>query len=412
MSGTGFDAVAAKIDGYRDDAIALERKLTAIPAISPASGGKGELAKCKAVEEYLRNLGLTQLERIDSPDPEAEGGVRPNLIARIPGASHDRTVWIMSHLDIVPEGDLKKWDSPPFEVRVDGDKVYGRGVEDNQQGIVSSILAAKALLETKTVPAFDVALLFVADEETGSVHGIQYMLKKNKNLFRPQDIVIVPDGGLPDGSMVEVAEKGILWLKVTTQGKQCHGSTPEKGLNAHVAAAHTIVKLRSLYKKFGARNEVFDPPISTFEPTKKEANVPNVNTIPGEDVFYIDCRVLPEYDIAKVFRRVKTICGQIDRKMGTKTAVDIVQRDNAAPPTPVDAPVVSSLIKAIKKVYNVDAKPMGIGGGTVAAHLRRGGAPAAVWARMDETMHGPNEYAILSNLLGDAKVVAHVILQA
>jgi succinyl-diaminopimelate desuccinylase len=412
MSGTVFETVAAKIQGYRDEAIALEQKLAAIPAISPKSGGKGELAKCRAVEEILRGIGLTQLERIDAPDPEAEGGVRPNLIARIPGAAHDRTVWIMSHLDVVPEGDLKKWDSPPFEVRVDGDKVFGRGVEDNQQGIVASILAAKALLETKTVPAFDVALLFVADEETGSVFGIQYMLKKNKDLFRPQDIVIVPDGGLPDGSMVEVAEKGILWLKIVTQGKQCHGSTPEKGINAHVAGAHTIVKLRSLYKKFGARNEVFDPPISTFEPTKKEANVPNVNTIPGEDVFYVDCRVLPEYDIGKVLRRVKTICGQTDRKLGTKTTMEIVQRDNAAPPTASDALVVTSLQKAIKKVYSVDAKPMGIGGGTVAAHLRRGGAPAAVWARMDETMHGPNEYALLSNILGDARVMAHVMLQA
>jgi succinyl-diaminopimelate desuccinylase len=412
MSGTAFETVAAKVDGYRDFAITLEKQLAAIPAIGPTSGGKGELAKCKALEELLRGIGLTQLERIDSPDDKAEGGIRPNLIARIPGTSHERTVWIMSHLDIVPEGDLKKWDSPPFEVRVDGDKVYGRGVEDNQQGIVASVLAARALLETKTVPAFDVAFLFVADEETGSVHGIQYLLKKNKSMFRPEDIVIVPDGGLPDGSMVEVAEKGILWLKIVTQGKQCHGSTPEKGINAHVAAAHTIVKLGSLYKKFNARNEVFDPPISTFEPTKKEANVPNINTIPGEDVFYVDCRVLPEYDIAKVLRRVKTICGQTDRKLGTKTTMEVVQRDNAAPPTPVDAPVVTSLIKAVKRVYGVDAKPMGIGGGTVAAHLRRGGAPAAVWARMDETMHGPNEYALLPNLLGDAKVVLHVMLQA
>ncbi|MBN1772247.1 MAG: M20 family metallo-hydrolase [Deltaproteobacteria bacterium] len=412
MNGTGFDTVAAKIDGYRDEVIKLERLLTAIPALSPKSGGKGELAKCRALEQYLRGMGLTDLTRIDAPDPDAEEGIRPNLIARIPGASNERTVWVMSHLDIVPEGDLKKWDSPPFEIRIDGDKIYGRGVEDNQQGIVASTLAARALLETGTKPAYDVALLFVADEETGSELGIQYLLKKNKGMFRPADIVIVPDGGLPDGTMIEVAEKGIVWIKVTTQGKQCHGSTPEKGINAHVAAAHTIVRLRSLYKKFGARDEVFDPPISTFEPTKKDANVPNVNTIPGEDVFYIDCRVLPQYDIAKVLRRVKTICGQTDRKFGTTTTLDTAQRENAAPPTPADAPVVLSLLKAVQRVYGVQARPMGIGGGTVAAHIRRAGVPVAVWARMDETMHGPNEYAIIPNLLGDAKVLAHVMLQA
>jgi len=412
MSGTEFETVAAKIDGYRDEAIALERTLTAIPALSPKSGGKGELAKCRALETYLRGFGLVELRRIDAPDADAEEGIRPNLIARIPGRSSERTVWVMSHLDIVPEGDLKKWDSPPFEIRVDGDKIFGRGVEDNQQGIVASCLAARALLETGARPAYDVALLFVADEETGSEFGIRYLLKQDPKMFRPVDLVIVPDGGLPDGSMIEVAEKGIVWIKVTTQGKQCHGSTPERGINAHVAAAHTIVKLRSLYKKFAARDEVFDPPISTFEPTKKEANVPNVNTIPGEDVFYVDCRVLPQYDIGKVLRRVKTIGRQTDRKFGTTTTIETVQRENAAPPTPTDAPVVVSLRKAVERVYGVQARPMGIGGGTVAAHIRRAGAPAAVWARMDETMHGPNEYARIPNLLGDAKVLAHVMLQA
>jgi len=412
MSGPEFDTVAARIDGYRDEAIALERTLTAIPALSPKNGGKGELAKCRALEAHLRGFGLTDLRRIDAPDAAAEEGVRPNLIARIPGRSSERTVWVMSHLDIVPEGDRKRWDSPPFEIRVDGDKIFGRGVEDNQQGIVASCLAARALIEAGVRPAYDVALLFVADEETGSEFGIRYLLQRDPQMFRPVDLVIVPDGGLPDGSMIEVAEKGIVWIKVTTQGKQCHGSTPERGINAHVAAAHTIVRLRSLYKKFGARDEVFDPPISTFEPTKKEANVPNVNTIPGEDVFYVDCRVLPQYDIGKVLRRVETIGRQIDRKFGTTTTVETVQRENAAPPTPTDAPVVVSLRKAVERVYGVQAKPMGIGGGTVAAHIRRAGAPAAVWARMDETMHGPNEYARIPNLLGDAKVLAHVMLQA
>ncbi|MDI7268648.1 MAG: M20 family metallo-hydrolase [Myxococcota bacterium] len=412
MSENAFEKVARRIDTYRDEAIALQSRLTPIPAISPKSGGKGELRKCQALEEYLRGLGLTDLERIDAPDPGADEGVRPNLILRVRGASSDRTVWIMSHLDVVPEGDLKKWDSPPFEVRLDGDRIYGRGVEDNQQGIVASVLAVRALGDEGLVPACDTALLFVADEETGSEFGIRHLLKRNPNLFRPQDIVIVPDGGLPDGSQIEVAEKGICWLKIAVQGKQCHGSTPGKGINAHRAAAHMVVKLDGLYRKFAESDPLFDPPTSTFEPTKREPNVPNVNTIPGEDVFYMDCRILPTYKIDKVMRRVRTVARQIDRKLGTTTTVEFAQREDAAPPTPPDAPVVALLAKAIKAVYGVEGIPKGIGGGTVAAHIRRTGCGAAVWARQDETMHGPNEYALLPNILGDAKVMAHVMLQA
>ena len=72
--------------------------------------------------------------------------------------------------------------------------------------------------------------------------------------------------------------------------------------------------------------------------------------------------------------------------------------------------MVTLLERAIKDVYGIEGKPMGIGGGTVAAHIRRRGFPVAVWSRIDETLHGPDEYCLLSNLLGDAKVMAHVFL--
>jgi succinyl-diaminopimelate desuccinylase len=83
---------------------------------------------------------------------------------------------------------------------------------------------------------------------------------------------------------------------------------------------------------------------------------------------------------------------------------------DAAPPTSPEAPVVLALKKAVKEVYHVEGKAMGIGGGTVAAQIRRKGYSAAVWARMDETMHGPDEYCLLDNIVGDAKVFAHLLL--
>jgi succinyl-diaminopimelate desuccinylase len=404
-----FERVAKRIESYSDYVVDLEKRLTAVPALDPSSGGEGEGAKAKVIVEMLGKIGVSEVEVLESEDPRVPSGRRPNIVARIPGRDRSRALWLMAHMDVVPAGELKNWTSDPFVARVDGRKIFGRGVEDNQQGIVSALCLARALLEEKTAPPIDLGLLFVADEETGNKLGIEYLLEHHET-FRKGDLIVVPDGGLPDGSMIEVAEKGILWLKITVRGKQTHGSTPDKGVNAHTAAAHLVVRLEELHSRFAERDPVFDPPTSTFEATKVEAGVPNVNSIPGEHTFYMDTRVMPRTRLDDVLEAVRSIAAEVDAARGTRTEIETVQRQDAAPPTSVEAPVVRSLERAVKAVYGVTAKPMGIGGGTVAAFIRRHGYAAAVWARMDETMHGPDEYCIIDNLLGDAKVFAHILL--
>ena len=90
---------------------------------------------------------------------------------------------------------------------------------------------------------------------------------------------------------------------------------------------------------------------------------------------------------------------------------EVQQRAPAAPPTSARAPVVTAIRRAVKDVYGAQAKARGIGGGTVAAVFRRAGYEAAVWSKIDETAHQPNEYCHIDNLVGDAKVFAHVFLQ-
>ncbi len=271
--------------------------------------------------------------------------------------------------------------------------------------------AAKALRELGVTPPFDVGLILVADEETGSKHGIQFLLKQHGEIFQKGDFIIVQDAGVSDGTMIEVAEKSIFWLKIMTKGKQCHASTPKEGINAHRAAAYLITRLDKLYRLFPQKNRVFEPPISTFEPTKKEANVPNINTIPGDDVIYIDMRILPEIKVDDVFSAIKGMIGEIEHKFGVTISTEPIQREDAAPATPADAPVVKALSAAIKDVYRVKAKPKGIGGGTVAAFFRRYGFGAVVWSKIDEVAHQPNEYTIIDNMVGDAKVFAHLFMQ-
>ena len=213
----------------------------------------------------------------------------------MPGRRPEK-VWVLSHLDVVPPGDISLWHSDPFDLKVEGDRLYGRGVEDNHHGIVSSLMAAKAFLDLGLTPERTVALALVADEETGSHLGLEYLVREHRRLFSDQDLIIVPDAGSEDGTMIEVAEKSILWLRLTLLGQQAHASRPHVGRNTLRACAHVIVALDELQREFSGQNPLFRPPESTFEPTRKEENVGNINTIPGRDVFYLDCRVLPEID--------------------------------------------------------------------------------------------------------------------
>ncbi len=401
--------ILKKIESYRDQMIQLQKDLTAIPALGPENGGQGERKKADFLKEFLKNNGFDNVREYAIEDKRVESGVRPNLAVVIPGKNTKKTLWFMAHMDVVPPGDLSLWNSDPFEVVERDGKLFGRGVEDNQQGLVSSLFAVKTFVDLNITPPVNIGLLFVADEETGSKYGIDGVLRQNPDLFGPEDEFVVPDAGAPDATMVEVAEKGILWLKVTTEGKQCHASTPDEGINAFRAASFLVTRLNDLYKEFDLKDEVFDPPVSTFEPTKKEANVDNVNTIPGKDVFYVDCRVLPQISLEDVKARIAQMAKEIEEQFGVKISLQEVQREDAAPPTPVDAPVVQTLMKGIRQVYNVEPKAMGIGGGTVAAFLRRKGFHAVVWSKLDDLAHQPNEYCVIDNMVGDAKVFGYLI---
>ncbi|MDR2792334.1 MAG: M20 family metallo-hydrolase [Treponema sp.] len=409
------DTTAGCIDTSVPLARELETELTKRPAIAPDSGGEGEIDKCEFLESWLMAHGITRLERFDAPDERAKKGIRPNLVATIPGQQDTQRLWIMSHLDVVPPGELKLWQSDPWTVILKedgtlGPRFVGRGVEDNQQGLVSSVIAALALVKNNITPAYTVKLLFAADEEVGSAYGIHWLLKNKGYLFRKDDMVLIPDGGDPNGESIEIAEKNLLWLKLTTKGLQTHGSRPDQGNNAHLAGAYLAVALyEGLSCAFSAHNPLFEPDYSTFQPTKKEANVPNVNTIPGEDVFCMDMRILPQYPLEDVLTEIGIIKSGIEKRFGVTITWEILQRSES-PATPEDSVFVKKLSKAIEDVYHVETRCIGIGGGTVAAPLRSMGIDAAVWSRIDGVAHQPNEYALIKNILGDAKVMALLMI--
>jgi len=407
---TAYENIFRRIDAYENAMIKMQFDLTAIPAMSPDNGGDGEFEKAQRILSYLNEMDFPDIKQINAPDDRVSSGIRPNLIVNIPGKNPDKTVWILTHTDIVPPGEIGLWNGDPFKCYVKDGRIFGRGTEDNQQDLVASIFAAKAILDEGEIPESSIGLVFVADEETASRFGLSYIVQHEKNPFRKTDIIVVPDSGNEDGTMIEIAEKSILWLRVKTIGRQCHASRPDLGNNAFKAASQLVVLLNELYNIFDASDLFYQPRTSTFEPTKKEPNIPNINTIPGEDIFYMDCRILPQYYLKDVLREIRNKADEIERRFDVSIEITPVQEFQAAPQTAHDAPVVIALQKAVGHVYHVHATPQGIGGGTVAAVFRNNHYPAAVWSKVTHTAHQPNEHCLISNMVGNAKVYAHLFM--
>lgn len=418
------------IEKSADECVALQKLLTSHKALAPENSGDGEWEKCAALEEFLRAHGITNLERFDAPDSRALHGRRPNLIATIPGkkkpvaagslglandsaaslacdsSGASGAIWVIAHMDVVPVGNLADWQSDPWTVVQKDGKLFGRGVEDNQQGLCSAFAAAWAFVANKVQPERTIKLLFAADEEVGSKYGMIWLLKNHPELFNKNDFFVIPDGGDPLGQTIEVAEKNVLWVQFTVSGKQCHGSRPDEGLNACLAANRLSVALyEGLHKKFDARDELFEPATCTFEPTKRDANVAGVNIIPGSDVFCFDCRVLPRYKNEEILEEIKKIVAKEEEVSGAKVSFQLLQNAQSKA-TDKNAPVVKALASAIKEAHGIEAKTIGIGGGTVAAELRNLGYDCVVWSSLDETAHMPNEYCVISNMTRDAKTLA------
>jgi succinyl-diaminopimelate desuccinylase len=406
-----FQRITQRIDSYREAMIELQIALSAVPAVGPENGGDGELLKANLLKDRLIQLGFKNFRHYDAKDLRVSSGIRPNFTTTIEGKNRNKFIWIITHMDIVPPGELRLWSHDPYSAYVKDGHIFGRGVEDNQQDMVASIFAAKAIIDEGLTPANSINLAFVSDEETSSNKGLYYMIDSTDNLFGHDDLIVVPDSGNPEGSLIEVAEKSMLWLCFKTKGKQCHGSNPQLGNNAFFAASHLVIKLAKLKKLFPKSDPLFDPPESTFEPTKKEANVGNINTIPGEDVFCMDCRILPDYDLQDVMTAIQEIVHAIEKKFKVQIEISTAQYVQSAEPTAPDAPIVKALTEAIQTVYNVKAFAGGVGAGTVASYIRKKDYPVAVWSKTNQTAHQPDENCPIDNILGNAKVFAHLFLQ-
>jgi len=398
------DTLAGQIEADRERIVEAMSEMLRIRAVGPDSGGEGEHARAEYLVRLLDRLGLSYYEVFESPDPRVPHGSRPNIVVRLPGRSPGM-ICVVAHMDTVTEGDVSAWKSPPFEPHIAEGRIYARGAEDNGQAIMASLFGLASIVKAGIVPELEICLAFVSDEEHGNAHGIEFLL--SKGLFQKDTLVVVPDHGSSDGSEIEVVEKGIVWVEVEVIGEQTHASTPHEGVNAFEAACRFAISTADcLRNEFSSRDALFDPPFSTFEPTRCESNSSTINTVPGRQRFAFDFRVLPEYPLDDVLARVREIAKAVEEATGAKIKLNSEQRADAAQKTDTSSAIVQRLSKAISLVKPVKPRPVGIGGGTCANPFRREGIDAVVWETVDSVAHDANEYCVVDNLISDTKIFA------
>ncbi|EHP88288.1 M20 family metallo-hydrolase [Methanotorris formicicus] len=409
-----------------EETIRISSNLIKINSVNPTFGGKGEKEKAEYVlnklNEYIKKYNIENHSIKTYNVVDKYGIERPNIVAKF-DFGKEKTLHIISHLDTVPEGDLSLWETNPYEPVVKDGMIYGRGSEDNHKAIVSSFLLLKMIFESNISPKYNLSLIFVSDEEDGSEYGLKYLLDNyEKEIFKKDDLIIVPDFGTPEGNYIEIAEKSILWIKFKIKGKQCHGSMPDDGINADILMFNFANELyKKLYEKYNNKDDIFSPPQSTFEPTVIVNNVENTNTIPGYVEVCFDCRILPDYDVDEVLKFIEEYIDDFKKNIDkylilydkkneddVEIAYEILKKEKSQR-TKEDSTVVLELKDAIKKVLNKEPKLCGMGGGTVAAFLREKGYDTVVWGIGKETAHQPNEHIKIEDLIKMAEIFYEIL---
>lgn len=391
--------------------IKISENLVSLKAMSPDNGGTGEIEKMEYIKKYMSEFGGVMKE-YPIEDKRIKEGYRPNVSFTLEGEDTSKTIWIISHIDVVPEGDISLWKSDPFKLKVENGKIIGRGVSDNHNAIVPSMILYKLISESGIKPPCNYGVFFFADEENGSEYGIGGVIKKYKDAFRKNDLVYVPDMPTEEGNVLEIAEKSIFWLKIKIKGIQTHGSRPDEGVNTHKASAYFITEVEKEAKeKFTAKNELYDYPYSSFEPTMGSNNVTNINTIPGEQNISYDCRILPCYKLEDVFAMFHRVKEKIEKDFNVKIEYQTSQFNQAVEEIKKSSLAYVLIEKAIKNVLGKDSVAIGVGGGTCGYFLRAIGIDAIVCGIGEARAHQPNEYISIGNIIKGTKLYAEILCE-
>lgn len=349
------------------------------------------------VAQRLSEAGLAPLLRESVPG-------RTSLVARVEGTDRSRPALLVhGHLDVVP-ADPREWSVHPFAGEVRDGFLWGRGAVDMKDFDAMVLAVVRHWHRTGYRPPRDIVLAFTADEEAGGHYGAHMLVDRHPELLEGCTEAIGEVGGysysISDRQrlyLIQIAEKGIDWLRLHATGRPGHGSMVHDD-NAVTTLAEAVARIgrhrfpvrlapgaRALLERVSeALGMEFDPenpepviaklgPIArmigatlrnTANPTRLEAGYKE-NVIPGRATATIDCRSLPGQSDALV--------EAIARLAGPGIEIEHVERQPAVETT-FDGPLVEAMGAALQ-AEDPGALPV--------PYMMFGGTDAKAFSRLD-----------------------------
>jgi len=354
------------------EVIRICQDLIRIPSVNFGGGIGDEKAVAEYVVASLADVG------IESKIYESAPG-RCNVIAKLPGRDSQRPGLVVhGHIDVVP-ANADEWSVDPFCGDIIDGMIWGRGAVDMKNMDAMILATVREWSRSGYVPPRDIVLAFFADEEAGSIFGSHWLVDNHPELFAGCSEAVSEVGGFSvtvgGGKrlyMIETAEKGIHWMKLTAHGRAGHGSVmndenaltrlteaiakignhqwPQrysatvKALFKLVAAAtgktYDERDLRPLLSEVGFAARMIGATLqNTANPTMLEAGY-KANVIPGSASAVVDGRFIPGFE--------NELNETIRSLIGPHVSIETITRDKALE-VPFEGDLVDAMCAAILK---------------------------------------------------------------
>lgn len=405
--------IADTFEQSEKEAVSLASKLIKFESVNPP-GDVTEIANY--LVEYLEKEDL----EVRTFEPE-EG--RRGILAEVGDGNVDRTLILNGHMDVVPPGDISKWDFPPYSGKRENGFIYGRGASDMKAGLAGIVVAFITAAKSENMPG-NLMLMLVPDEETGGCWGTKYFLENQIN-YADGCLIAEPSGIYHP----TIGQKGALWLKISASGIPAHGSLyPFEGQSAIMKINEVIEVLSTLPERSvkipDEIREIVDYSKEVIADRQGDGHggepldtlTCNVGTISGGDKLNkvpesceieVDIRVPLGRTSEEVLKMIKDDLKSRDISVEIEAIKDPIDPNYTSP----EEPIVTSVIDSINNLQDEkEAGPTLQWASSDAKYFRQHGIPTIQYGPAElEGIHSFNEKVKISDVKFATRVYTAII---
>ncbi|MGG4626535.1 succinyl-diaminopimelate desuccinylase [Serratia odorifera] len=347
--------------------IELAQQLIKRPSLSPHDEG------CQAIMiERLKAIGFT-IEPMDIEDTQNFWAWR----------GEGQTLAFAGHTDVVPSGDEKRWDNPPFEPTIRDGMLYGRGAADMKGSLAAMVVAAERFVAAHPNHQGRLAFLITSDEEASATHGtvkvVEALMARNERL----DYCLVGEPSSTDrvGDVAKNGRRGSITANLHIHGIQGHVAYPHLADNPVHRAMPALNEL--VATEWDRGNEFFPP--TSLQIANVQAGTGSNNVIPGELFVQFNFRFSTELTDTLIKQRVEEL---LERH---QLNYSIDWRLSGQPFLTPRGALVDAVVNAVEHYAELTPQLLTTGGTSDGRFIAQMGAQVVELGPVNATIHKVNE---------------------